>query len=224
MAKKRMKKKQAVWKNSYFLLAGIILVAMIPMVLMSDYHPFTTIANQPEDFVLDARIKIVVGDDEFVWNIREQFPDALKERGLNGTVSVFVMIDDTSVDILSVSLKIEGPINDAHDLVEGTSGIWLYEYDTTMFIDGTYVFTLEGEIDTSPLYRTDEGGIETFKYDTFNVVWKDGSGTPEYIKGIPNEYLIIGGIVVVLLLFTGNKKKNQSQVIVMQPSSGYTGY
>lgn len=213
-----MKKKAPVWKNSYYLLAGLIAVTLAVVFMSSDLVPFTTVANQPEEFVLDANIVLVTEDETFKWDMEEQFPDALKEEGINGSIVIGVEIVSASVDILSIHLSIEGPVDREFDLAETATDDWTYVYDTAELLDGTYVFTLEGEIDTSPLYRTDEGGIETFRYDAFNVVWENGSGTPEEILGIPYEYAVIGGIVIVLLLFTGKKKQNQT-IVVMQPAS-----
>jgi len=223
MAKKKSKKiiKKSLWYNRYYMTAFIIAAFLLTIYIGVRTTPFTTVQNTIPDASINADIVLEINGETFRWAHTDPFPSELKEKGINGTITVKVEINEANVEIESIKLSIEGPINDEIALVEILTDIWSTDYNTTIFPDGTYIFSLEGEINTSPLYRTPEeaalkGEILNYTYDKFNVIWKGDSGTPEEIFGIPYEYAVVGGIVIVVLLFTGKKKQSQA-VVVMSP-------
>jgi hypothetical protein len=199
------------------MILGILLICGIAITIGVSYYPLTIIQNRPAEMILNAQIKVTVGNESFVWNKGDSMPTAFKEKEMNGTLSVTVTIKESNVDVLFIKLKVEGPVPGEFNLTESQTDVWIYDYDTTILTDGTYIFRLEGSIDTAPLYASTTlgGGISIVTYTAFNVIWNGNTGFPSELYGFPTEYVIIGGGVLILLVFTG-KKRQEGQTIIIR--------
>ena len=169
------------------------------------------IQNQPSALQLDYYISVKNSNGTvYSWTRDAGIPSEFDEAVLFGVIGCGIVFTSSNVDIVSVTLDIEGPTPGTYALTQSIDQpeAWGTTVDTTQLKDGDYTFSFSAIIDTTVLHPSGlVGGEEIAPLSAFGVEFTDGKGNPKPTGEFPPELIAVIGLIAVLIIFTGSKTR-----------------